>query len=45
VPEDRVARGIGLRARERADGVDQAPGRPEELGTGGGDSDLEARQA
>ena len=45
VPRDRVARGVGLRARERADGVDEAPAGPEELGTGGGDRDLETCQA
>ena len=45
VPGDRVARGVGLRAWERADGIDEAPAGSEELGTGDGDRDLETCQA
>src|SRR5918994_6618767 len=37
VPDDRIARGVGLRARERADRVHEAPARPEEVGAGGRD--------
>src|SRR5262245_24180682 len=42
VTDDRVARGVRLRARERADRIDEASARAQQFRPGGRDRDLQA---
>src|SRR5918994_5322166 len=44
-PQDRVARGVGLGPRERADAVDETAARAEQACSGRGDADLESSEA